>query len=190
MNPVRWKRLALVFLIVSSAVLCADIVLPVWKSPQRAVYVGPITRPASDGSTISGFYVPTVDNSTTITVSVDDFIPGAVDITIFPSQTGTVAPSGTPVYTKTPQFNLTFSFTTQATQAYGIFIYSRNFTKFTLIVQATYSPYFWVSNYTSIAIAAVFGSAVLLYYYSFNSRRWVLEQKAIREAKNEEDKGR
>ena len=190
MNPVRWKYLAAIFLIISAAALGSFLVLPQWKSPQRAVYYGPVTQFAPDGSAISGYYVPTVDNGSRIVVSVYNFIPGELDLSIFPSETGAVAPAGRPVYTDTPLFNKTEIIPVNATQAYGMYIISRNFTHFTLIIQATYSPYFWVSNYTPVAIAAVLGSGVLLYYYSFTSRRWVAEQKAIREALGEGNKGR
>ena len=187
MNPVRWKYLAAIFLAVSVVFLTSDIVLPQWKSPQKAVYYGPLSGYAPDGSTISGYYIPTVDNGSTVRISIYNFIPGSLDISVFPSENGGIAPSGTPVYTKTPSINSSFYFRAGATQPYGMYIISRNFTKFTLIVEATYSPYFWVSNYTSLAIIAVLGSFVLLYYYTFTSKRWILEQKAIREARGEEE---
>jgi hypothetical protein len=187
MNPIRWKYLAAGFLVVSVAFLAAAIALPLWKSPQRAVYYGPASPYAPDGTTLSGYYIPTVDNGSTVRVSVDNFRPGSLDISIFPSGAGGIAPTGTPVYTKTPLINSTASFTAAATQPYGIYVISRNFTRYTLIIEATYSPNFWVASYTPIAIAAVLGSAILLYYYSFTSKRWVLEQRAIRDARGGDD---
>jgi len=190
MNPVRWRYLAAVFLAISVIFLASGLILPNWKSPQRTVYYGPAAHYAPDGTTISGYYIPAVDNGSMIKISAYNFIPNTLYISVFPSETGGIAPTGTPVYSKAPTINSTVTIAALATQPYGIYIISHNFTKYTLIVEATYSPYFWVSNYTPIVIAAVLGSAALLYYYTFTSKRWVNEQKAIREARGEEDNGR
>jgi hypothetical protein len=190
MNPVRWKYLSAAFLVVSVVLLAGIVVLPQWKTPQKAVYSGPLETAAPDGSAISGFYIPTVDNGSRITVSFYNFIPGALDFSIFPSEVGGVAPTSPGIFVKTPVINSTQYFPAAATEPYGIYVITRNFTRFTLIIQATYSPYYWLTTYSSIAVAMVLGSVVLLYYYTFTSRRWALEQKAIREATSEEDKGR
>jgi hypothetical protein len=185
MNPVRWKYLSAVMFVVSVIFLSAVIFLPLYKSPQRALYQGPATPYTKSGTTISGYYIPTVNEGSKVTVSIDDFLAGAIDVSIFPSQVGAITPSGGPVFVKTPQINSTEFFIADTTQPYGIYVISRNSTKFTLIVEATYSGYYWLSTYSSIAVALAIGTGVLLYYYNFTAKRWRMEQRAIREARGE-----
>ena len=185
MNPVRWKYLSAVLFVISLTFLACVIVLPQYKSPQRAVYQGPATPYPKSGTTISGYYIPTVDQGAKVTVSIDNFLAGAIDVSIFPSQVGAIAPSGGPVFVKTPQINSTEFFISDSTQPYGIYVISRNSTKFTLIVEATYSAYYGLQTYASVAVALAIATGVLLYYYNFTAKRWRLEQQAIREARGE-----
>jgi hypothetical protein len=191
MNPVRWKYTAAVMLVLSVILLGTVLVLPVIKSPQHAVYYGPSVSFNGGGTSISGYYIPTVDAGSRVTVSMYDFIPGAVDISIFPSLEGGVTPAGGPIYVKTPTINTTEYFASSATQPYGIYVISRNQSRFTLIIDATYSPWFWLPAYNAVCLFLTFGSAVLLYYYTFTAKRWKNEQKAIREARggSDEDEG-
>jgi len=192
MNPVRWKYTAAVMLILSVTLLGAVLVLPEVKSPQHTVYDGPSSSFNGGGTSISGYYIPTVDAGSRVTVSIYDFIPGAVDISIFPSVVGGVTPAGGPIYIKTPTINTTEYFTSATTQPYGIYVITRNSSRFILIVDATYSPWYWLVDYDSVAVFLTMGSAVLLYYYNFDAKRWKAEQKAIREAigKSAEGDGR
>lgn len=183
MNPVRWKRVSAVLFALSLIFMASVLILPLYKSPQQAVYKGPAVLYSGASTTISGYYIPTVDAGSKVVVSIDDFIPGAVDISVFPSQPGAIAPTGGPVYIKTPLINTTGYFTSDATQAYGIYVVSRNSTKFTLIIDATYSQFYWLSTYASVGVFLSFATAILLYYYTFTSRRWRAEQQAIREAR-------
>jgi hypothetical protein len=193
MNPVRWKYTAAVMLALSLILLGSVLILPEVKTPQHVVYYGPSVSFNGGGTSISGYYIPTVDAGSRVTVSMYDFIPGAVDISIFPSYEGGVTPSGGPIYVKTPTINTTEYFTSSATQPYGIYVITRNNSRFTLIVDATYSPWFWILAYNAVAVFLTFGSAVLLYYYNFTAKRWKNEQKAIKEArgeKSEDDRNR
>ena len=185
MNPVRWEYTAAVMLAISLFLLGSVFILPVIKSPQHAVYYGPSNTFNGGGTSISGYYIPDVDAGSRVTVSIYDFIPGAVDISIFPSQEGGVTPAGGPIYVKTPTINTTEYFTSTTTQPYGIYVISRNESRFILIVDATYSPWYWLPSYNAVTLFLTFGSAVLLYYYTFTAKRWKNEQKAIREARGE-----
>jgi hypothetical protein len=185
MNPVRWKYLSAVFLVLSLTLLVSVIVLPGVKSPQHVVYRGPAGSFEGGQTAISGYYIPTVDGGSTVTVSIQGFVPGNVDISIFPSETGGISPIGGPVYIKTPLINSTVTFRAESTQAYGIYVISRNGTNFTVVVEATYSPYYRLFTYASVGVILTFASAILLYYYNFTSKRWKLEQQAIHEARGE-----
>ena len=185
MNPVRWKYLAVVFLALSVLFLSLVTILPFIKSPQHAVYNGPAYRSPVGAGTISGYYIPPVDSGSKVSVSIDDFIPGDVDILVFPSKVGEISPSAPAFYVKTPQINTTEFFFANGTQPYGIYVYSRNNSLFTVLVSATYSPYYWLSGYAAVGVMAVLASVVLLYYYNFTAKRWRYEQAEIREARGE-----
>ncbi len=183
MNPVRWKYLSAVLFALSLLFMASIIVLPQVKAPQHVVYNGPSVSYAGGDTAVSGYYIPPVDVGTKVTVSLDNFRAGAVDISIFPSQTGAISPTGVPVYIKTPIINTTEYFTADETQAYGIYVISRNTTRFTLIVEANYSAFFWLSTYSSVGVILTFATAILLYYYNFTAKRWKREQQAVREAR-------
>ena len=183
MNPVRWKYLSAVFLVLSVLFLGLVSALPQMKSPQHVTYHGPAYGSPNGAGTISGYYIPPVDDGSKVSISIDSFVPGDVDILVFPSKVGEISPSAPAFYVKTPQINTTEFFFANGSQPYGIYVYSRNDSKFTVLVDATYSPYYWMSGYSALGVMAVLGSAVLLYYYNFTARRWRYEQAAIKEAK-------
>jgi hypothetical protein len=182
MNPSQWRRVSIV-LFASSLLLFGLLqALPFYTAPQSVVYKGPAVPYGPGDTVVSGYYVPPVDARTKVSVTIDDFRPGALDISIFPTQVGDIAPAGVPVYVKTPIINQTATFSVNASQPYGIYVISRNFTGFTLIIGATYSPFYWLPTYSSVAVIFVFAAGVLFYYYSFTSKRWAREQNTIREA--------
>jgi hypothetical protein len=186
MNPVRWKYLSGTLFAISLLFLGCTIVLPQVKTPQNAVYRGPAVPYGNSTTVVSGYYIPVVEAGSKVTVSIDDFLSGAVDISVFPSLMGAISPEGVPVYLKTPLINSSVTFTANATQPYGVYVISRNSTGFTLVVEATYSSFYWLNTYASIGVIAALATGILYYFYRFSSRRWVVEQKAIREARGEE----
>lgn len=189
MNPVRWKYLSGVLFVLSIIFLGSTIVLPQVKSSQNVVYRGPAVAYGAGNNVVSGYYIPVVDAGSKVTVSMDDFLPGAVDISVFPSLMGGISPDGVPVYLKTPLINSSVTFTANATQAYGIYVISRNSTRYTLVVEAIYSSFFWLDTYTSVGVILTLSTGILYYFYQFSSKRWLNEQKAIREARGEDDDG-
>ncbi|MDA4127809.1 MAG: hypothetical protein OK452_11510, partial [Thaumarchaeota archaeon] len=76
MNPVRWKYLATVFLFISLIFLAATLTLPLVKSPQEVRYLGPAVPYFGGNTTVSGYYIPTVDQGSTVKIAVSNFVPG------------------------------------------------------------------------------------------------------------------
>lgn len=185
MNPVRWKYLAVVFLILSLVFLAATLALPLSKTQQEVTYQGPEVSYFGGNSTVSGYYVPTVDQGSTVKIALSNFIPGDVEISVFPTKEGTIAPSGGPIFLQTLHSNFTVSFKAQATQPYGVYVISYNRTTYLMRVFAVFSPYFWLGSYAFAGVVGSLSSGILLYYYIFMSRRWRLEQQAIKDAKRE-----
>jgi hypothetical protein len=186
LNPVRWKYLSTIFLIASVAFLALTLALPEVKSQELTSYQGPAVsygpgNSALDNTSLSGYYIPPVSPGSTITVSFYDFIPKTIDISIFPTNPGDLSPSGSPIYFGNLVTNATYRFTA-ASGPYGMYVISRNRTSYTLKIGAYYSRYFWIAQYDFIGVIATVSSAILLYYYTFTSKRWVVEQQAIREA--------
>ena len=173
------------FLVLSIMFMGAVLVLPELKSPQHATYHGPPYSSPGGAGTISGYYIPPVDAGSKVSISIDNFVPGNVDILVFPSKVGEISPSAPAFYVKTPQINTTEFFYANSSQPYGIYVYSRNDSRFTVLVNATYSPYYWLSGYSALGVISILGSAVLLYYYNFTARRWRYEQAEIGKARGE-----
>lgn len=190
MNPVRWKYLSGVFLLLSAAFLASTFILPGFKENQVVTYHGPAV-PYSPGNTVlqntslSGYYIPPVDQGSIIRVSFYDFKPNSVEISLFATRVGEIAPveSQQPLYVGTLVANSSYTFRAAASQPYGIYVISHNRTTFVMVVNAVYSPFFWLPTYESAAVILTVASVVLLYYYNFTARRWRLEQKAIEEAR-------
>ncbi len=184
MNPVRWRTLSGALFVLSLVFLAATVFLPTQKYDQLASYRGPAVSYYGGDTAVSGYYIPPVQPNSKITVSLYDFIPGSVDISIFITQMGSIAPVAgiTPLYLGTPTTNQTIIFPSQDSQPIGMYVISHNRTSFILRIHAIYSPFFWLSTYTSAGVILTLGTGVLLYYYTFTARRWKLEQKAIEEA--------
>ncbi|MDA4127742.1 MAG: hypothetical protein OK452_11175 [Thaumarchaeota archaeon] len=183
MNPVRWKYLAAVFFCLSLTFLAATLVLPLVKSQQEVFYQGPAVSYFGGDTAVSGYYIPTVDQGSMVKIAVSNFVPGGIELSVFPTKEGEISPTGGSVFFQTLPSNITVSFTSKSAQAYGIYVISYNGTTYVMRVSAVFSSYFWLTAYTFVGTAASLSSGILLYYYSFSSRRWKLEQQAIREAK-------
>lgn len=183
LNPVRWKYLAAVFLCISLIFLTATLFLPLVKSPQVAAYQGPAVSYFGGDTAVSGYYIPPVDQGSLVKISVSNFLPGHVELSVFPVKENTISPSGGSIFFQTLPSNITVSFTSKETQPYGIYVISYNGTSFILRVTGVYSSFFWLSSYTFAGVAGSLASGVLLYYYVFNSRRWKMERQAIKDAK-------
>jgi hypothetical protein len=183
LNPVRWKYLAALFLCISLAFLAATLVLPLVKAPQAAIYQGPAVSYFGGDTAVSGYYIPPVDQGSLVKVAVSNFLPGQVELSVFPTKENTISPTGGSIFFQTLPSNITVSFTSKETQPYGIYVISYNGTTFILRVTGVFSSYFWLASYTFAGVAGTLASGILLYYYTFTSRRWKMEQQAIREAK-------
>ncbi|HEV2137327.1 MAG TPA: hypothetical protein VGR53_00625 [Nitrososphaerales archaeon] len=182
MNSIRWKYLAAVFLCISLVFLGATLTLPLVKSPQEVTYLGPAVPYFGGNTTVSGYYIPTVDQGSTVKIAVSNFIPDDVEISVFPTKEGSIAPTSGPEFIQSLATNITISIPVRATHAYGIYVISYNGTTYVLRVFAVFSPYFWLGSYAFAGVVGALSSGILLYYYTFNSRRWKLEQQAIQEA--------
>jgi hypothetical protein len=152
------------------------------KSPQEVTYLGPAVPYFGGNTTVSGYYIPTVDQGSTVKIAVSNFVPGDVEISVFPTKEGSIAPTSGPIFIQSLPANITISIPIKATQPYGIYVISYNGTTYVLRVFAVFSPYFWFGSYAFAGVVGALSSGILLYYYIFNSKRWQLEQQAIKEA--------
>ncbi len=191
MNPVRWKYLSLAFLVISIAFLGSTYALPQVRSPQDTTYHGPSVPYLNGTSALSGYYIPTVDKGSQVNITFTDFVPRKVQISVFATEPGNIAPipGVLPVYVGTLISNSTFSFKALETQPYGVYVISYDGTTFDVRVRATYSPYYWLNTYSSLGVIAVLCTGILFYYYTFTSKRWKNEQRAIREATGSSSSG-
>ncbi len=189
MNPVRWKHLSLFFLIVSAGFLVSTYTLPLVRSPQDVTYHGPSVPYLNGTSTISGYYIPTVDKGSQVNITFTNFTPRNLQISVFATQPGDIAPvpGVLPVFFQTLVNNFTLSFKAQDTQPYGVYVASYNSTTFDMRVRAEYSSYFWLATYSSLGVIVTLGSGILYYYYTFTAKRWKNEQQAIRDATEREE---
>jgi hypothetical protein len=184
LNPVRWKYLAAAFLLASVVFLVGTLTLPQVRSPQQVTYHGPSVSYFNSTTALSGYYIPTVEKGSQVNIKFSNFVPNEVEISVFPTQPGNIAPvqGAVPVFGQTLVTNFTLSFKALATQPYGVFVVSYDNTSYVMRVQAVYSPYYWLANYEVIGVIATLCSMVLLYYYNFTATRWTKEQREIRDA--------
>jgi hypothetical protein len=183
LNPVRWRYLSAGFLCISLLFLAATLILPQQRYQQKVTYEGPELPYTTGDTVISGYYIPTVEAGSTIRVSFSNFIPGALEISIFPTQAGNIAPSSADIiFIQKLLANQSVSFKAVAAQPYGMYVVSHNRTSYVLRVDAVYSPYDWLGEYAFAGVSASLASAILLYYYNFTAKRWRKERDALRDA--------
>ncbi len=184
MKASRWVRFFELLLIVALVFLVATLIMPAIKTPQELLATGPVRPYGNFNYTISGYYIPPVNEGDVVRVSIANFTPSSVEISVFPTQESTIAPAGPPIFEGSPVGrNYTNVFLSTQTQPYGIFVTSYNRTAYLLSVESSWSPFYNLREYFAPAIFLVFGAAVALYYYILTARKEALFEKAIQEAR-------
>jgi len=178
------SRIALAVGVVGIFFTVATIVLPLLKSPQTAIAVGPAAPYGNSDSTLSGYLIPTVDAESRINIVVTGYTPNSLSFSMFPTSEGDLAPSGPPVL-RLSNFSgpiVRVTLVSPVSQAYGIYIVSSNRTAFVIAVDGTWSPYYPLKAYTSEGLFVVLGGFLAYYYFRHYELRRSIEEKARMEA--------
>ena len=183
MKERTWRKVSLIAFAWSLLVFFAIIGLPFFKAPQSESFWGPTVPYKRGNETLSGYYIPTVDAQENITITIQFFTKASLDITVFATGEGSIAPQGPPLLLERPS-GTSFSTEVESTQsqAYGVYIVSYNRTEFLLTVASVWSPFYGLRTYFVPAVALVFASGVASYYFILAARREETFEKALTEA--------
>jgi hypothetical protein len=146
---------------------------------------GPVVPYRGSNETLSGYFIPPVDVGETINISVSLFSRASLDILIFPTGEGSIAPAGPPLLQASPPgTSYATSLVSPQTQAYGIYVVSHNRTEFLLRVASVWSPYYVFRTYLLPAVALVMATGVATYYFTLATKREEVFEEALAEARS------
>lgn len=137
-------------------------VLPSVKTPQTFTTYGPNTAYGNSTYTISGYFLPPIDSGVQISLTISDFTPNSISMSLFPSDPNSVAPTGPPlVYNSNvpgPIFHIVV--VSSADQPYGIYVSSLNRTRFTLSITSTWTLFYPLRGYLPVGFFLLLLGAV------------------------------
>jgi len=178
------SRVALAVGLAGIIITLATIFLPLLKSHQTAIAVGPAAPYGNSDSTLSGYLIPTVEAGSRISIVITGYTPDSLSFSMFPTSEGDLAPAGPPVF-RLSNFSgpiVRLSLISPLSQAYGIYIVTGNRTQFVIAVDGTWSPYYPLRSYTSEGLFVVLGGFLAYYYFRHYELRRSIEEKAKMEA--------
>ena len=79
-------------MILGAVLFAATLTLPQVKSVQEATYHGPLVPYYNGTDSLSGYYVPPVEEGTPLNFTFSNFIPGKVEVSIFSTNPGDISP--------------------------------------------------------------------------------------------------
>lgn len=178
----RQEKASLAALAVAALVVAVTIVLPLVSFPQTERQQGPEVPYGNSSYSISGYYIPTVPQGTSITVEISGYAPGTVILSLFPTSQNTIAPSGPPVasFQRPTGPNASATFLSPSTQPYGIYVVSYNGTSYAITISAIWSPFYVVRLYTYPAAFALIVFAIIAYYFHETAGRRRSEREAMK----------
>jgi hypothetical protein len=167
-----------VILFAGVALTIGSLVLPNVSIPQRLVSHGPISPYGEYSYQISGYYFPNIPKGQSIDLNISEYKANSIAISFFPSQPGSVSPTGTPLLflpvLQGPYTHVVL--TSTATQAYGMYVTSQNRSSYTLVVNSVWSPFYVIRVYLPEGIFLVLLGVVGV----INSRESQRKEEEIR----------
>jgi hypothetical protein len=166
-------NVSLIILISGALFTVAVFVLPIIRTPQTFITYGPNTAYGNSTYTISGYFLPPIGAGVPISLTISDFTPNSISMSLFPSSPNSVAPIGPPlVYdsdVQGPIFHIVV--VSPADQAYGIYISSLNRTRFTMAVTSIWTLFYPLRGYLPVSFFLILLGAVgMLYFYQAQRR--------------------
>jgi hypothetical protein len=179
----RSEKAALAILLLSSAALGATLVLPQVSFPQAVSYEGPAVPYGNSTYSISGYYIPTVNQGAFVRVDLSGYSPSSVILSLFPTAQSTLSPTGPPLLTfsLSPEPDQNATILSPSTQAYGIYVVSYNDTSFRLGVSSVWSPFYDYRIYSAPAVFFLIASGIAFYYFRLTAARRRWEEEAMEE---------
>lgn len=174
----------------SAIFLAACLILTNVRLPQTMTIDGPAYSYGGYNTTLSAYITPPMSAGSLVTLTVASAPANTLDISMFPTQEGTIQRDGPiAIETNLVGSGFTSQFTSPALLPYAIWVVSYDQANFTIKVQGTWTPYYILNIYTVPAAFATFASLLSLYYFAFRASREKLEEQVIAEATKKKPKG-
>lgn len=189
MNARLFLNISLIILIAGVFFSAAVFVLPNIKTPQTYMTYGPNTPYGNLNYTISGYFFPPIDAGQQISVTLFDFEPNSISMSLFPSGPSSVSPTGPPlVYDPNvvgPIFHVVVD--SPADQAYGIYISSLNRTKFTMEVSSTWTLFYPLRGYLPVGFFLILLGGVGSAHFYQEGKREEEYERVVKEAQSRKE---
>lgn len=163
------------------------LLLPQLRFVQKQSFEGPEVPYGNSDYTISGYYLPTIDFGTPISVTLSGYKPGTVILSLFPTGDFRIAPDGPPIISINRPLTAEASASVQAptTHPYGIFVVSYNGTDYLLTVSSVWSPFYGLVIYDAPAVFVLIATGIAAYYFRQTAAVRRAEEKVWRELQSE-----
>ncbi len=182
-------NISMFILIVGALFTIAVFVLPTIKTPQTFTTFGPNTAYGNSTYTISGYFLPPIDSGTQISLTLSDFTPNSISMSLFPSNPNSVAPIGPPlIYDSNvagPIFHVVV--VSSGDQAYGIYISSLNRTRYTMAVSSTWTLFYPLRGYLPVGFFLVLLGAVGAAHFNQSKKREEEYDRVMKEVRSRKD---
>jgi hypothetical protein len=164
------------------------VVLPEIRTEQIIVRIGPSSPYGETDYTFSGYVIPPVPAGSQIAVAIQGYLPYSLTFSLFPAAGGDLNPTGPALmvlsnFTGAPS---RVSVKAPVSGPYAIFISSTNRIGFAIGIKGTWSLFYVLRGYVFAGFFVSVASGLAAYYYRQAERKKEIEEKAIREMKNQE----
>ena len=176
------SRISLAVATIGIGFTLATLTLPLVRTHQTVAYPGPTSPYGNSDTTLSGYLIPSVAQGTAINILITGYTQNSLSFSMFATDEGALSPSGAlvPLPLDFSQPQVSASFVSPATQAYGIYIASKNHTQFVIALDGYWSSFTFLKGYSSeglfVTLVGIFG-----YFYFINfERRRAVEESAVK----------
>ena len=186
MKAAFFMNVSIAILVVGALFAVAVFVLPDIKTPQTLTTEGPNTAYGNSTYTISGYFLPPIDSGVPISVTLSQFMPNSLAMSLFPSDPNSISPRGPPlIYDSNvagPIFHVVVVST--ADQPYGIYISSLNRTGYLLAITSSWTLFYPLRGYIPVAFFLILLGAVGTAYFRQSKRREEEYERVVKEVRS------
>lgn len=156
------------------------ILLPQVRLRQSAQIYGPAEQYGNSDYTISAYFIPPIPKGEKIYMHLSNYKANSLILSIFYAQDDTTQPDGTALFTFSnfsgSESRLTV--TSGDDRAYTFFITSFNRTRFILIINSVWSPFYFLKIYLPLSFLTTVSGLASYYYLSERRKIEILHQCA------------
>ncbi len=175
MRARNWEVVSIFVIVIGGSTFSASLVLPSVKAAQGFVVEGPALPYGNSNYTISGYFVPPVDEGNPIRVSIYAYKPNSILLTVVPLQGDLELQPILATSVTTPE-RYSANLTSSMSAPYRILITSLERTTYILTVDSVWSQFYALGTYKAPALFVVLIGLVGTLYFRYRGSREDIEE--------------